>query len=181
MTILSSINNITYYDKSYTRPIRVIMDQALNTYIYTIWCFIYLSTKATWPQRGWYVSTWYYHHVSKNLRHFSMFYATLSDRHRSCIIFHREDLLSGQNDSSAQEHMQIHIHNHAWTQLNANTNAFQGILFTQIQIHIYNNSCQKKCWAALLSDLESDLSPRPQPVTRRDKLERVAQLQLCER
>lgn len=71
-------------------------------------------------------------------------------RHRSCITISQRGFAEcAERLVCMDAYADTHIQNHAWTQLHADTNAFQCVLFTQIQIH--NNSCQKK----MFSDLES--------------------------
>lgn len=132
-----------------------------------------------WPKRGWYLSTCTTCAKTSGISAFYMPHSQ-THRHRSCITISQRGLLSGQWLVCIGAYADTHIHNHAWTQLNANTNTFQCILFTQIQTHNYNNSCQKKT-AFWFGVRVCRLTPSTLPATRRDKLERVAPLQLCER
>lgn len=88
-------------------------------------------------------------------------------RHRSCITISQWGFAEcAERLVCMDAYADTHIQNHAWTQLHADTNAFQCVLFTQIQIH--NNSCQKKnvFWFGVIRVCR--LTPSTLPAMRRD-------------
>lgn len=100
-------------------------------------------------------------------------------------LFHNEDLLSGQNDSSAWVYADTLIHNDAFErnkiQMLTHFNAYSIYKFIDINT---TTAAKKKMLSSIafwFKALVCRLTPSTLPSTRRDTLERVARLQLGER